>query len=51
VAAAAAGVAAIEGIWQDLMDKKGFTNECKVGKSLGYSGKSVIHPDQIKTVH
>ncbi len=51
VAAAAAGVAAIDGIWQDLKDKKGFTNDCQVGKSLGYSGKSVIHPDQIKTVH
>ena len=51
VAAAAAGVAAIDGIWQDLNDKKGFTNDCLVGKSLGYAGKSVIHPDQIKTVH
>jgi len=51
VSAAAAGVAAIDGIWQDLKDKKGFTKDCKVGKSLGYSGKSVIHPDQIKTVH
>ena len=51
VAAAAAGVAAIDGIWQDLKDKKGFTQDCKVGKSLGYAGKSVIHPDQIKTVH
>jgi len=51
VAAAAAGVAAIDGIWQDLKDKKGFTRDCQVGKSLGYSGKSVIHPDQIKTVH
>ena len=51
VAATAAGVAAIDGIWQDLKDKKGFTNDCQVGKSLGYAGKSVIHPDQIKTVH
>ena len=51
VAAAAAGVAAIDGIWQDLNDKKGFTKDCQVGKSLGYAGKSVIHPDQIKTVH
>jgi len=51
VAATAAGVAAIDGIWQDLKDKNGFTRDCKVGKSLGYSGKSVIHPDQIKTVH
>ena len=51
VSAAAAGVAVIDGIWQDLKDKKGFTKDCKVGKSLGYSGKSIIHPDQIKTVH
>ena len=51
VAATAARVAAIDGIWQDLKDKKGFTKDCQVGKSLGYSGKSVIHPDQIKTVH
>jgi len=51
VAATAAGVAAIDGIWQDLKDKNGFTKDCEIGRSLGYAGKSVIHPDQIKTVH
>jgi len=51
VAATAAGVAAIDGIWQDLKDKNGFTKDCQVGRSLGYAGKSVIHPDQIQTVH
>ena len=51
VAATAAGIAAIDGIWQDLKDKSGFVKDCQVGKSLGYAGKSVIHPDQIKTVH
>ena len=51
VAATAAGVIAIDGIWQNLKDKNGFTKDCQVGKSLGYTGKSVIHPDQIKTVH
>lgn len=51
VAATAAGVAAIDGIWQDLKDKKGFSQDCQVGKSLGYAGKSIIHPDQIKIVH
>jgi citrate lyase subunit beta/citryl-CoA lyase len=51
VAATAAGVVAIDGIWQDLKDKGGFTKDCQVGKSLGYVGKSIIHPDQIKTVH
>jgi len=51
VAATAAGVAAIDGIWQDLKDKNGFTKDCQVGRSLGYAGKSIIHPDQIQTVH
>ena len=51
VVATAAGVAAIDGIWQDLKDKSGFTKDCQVGRSLGYAGKSVIHPAQIKTVH
>ena len=51
VAATAAGVVAIDGIWQDLKDNSGFVKDCQIGKSLGYSGKSVIHPDQIETVH
>ena len=51
VDAAAAGISAIDGIWQDLNDLKGLQKDCNFGKSLGYSGKSVIHPDQISIVH
>ncbi|MDF2425909.1 MAG: CoA ester lyase [Nitrosopumilus sp.] len=51
VDARAAGVAAIDSIWQDLKDSKGLEKDCKLGKSLGYSGKSIIHPDQIPVVH
>ena len=51
VAAAAAGVAAIDGIWQEIKDEKGLEKDCKLGKELGYSGKSIIHPDQIKMTH
>ena len=51
VDAHAAGAAAIDAIWQDLKDSKGFEKDCKIGKSLGYSGKSIIHPDQIPVVH
>ena len=47
----AAGVAAIDAIWQDLKDSKGLIKDCKIGKSLGYSGKSIIHPDQISVIH
>jgi len=51
VVATAAGVYAIDGIWQDVKDKSGLRKDCNVGRSLGYTGKSVIHPDQIETVH
>ncbi len=51
VDARAAGVAAIDAIWQDLKDSKGLEKDCKLGKSLGYSGKSIIHPDHISITH
>ena len=51
LAAHAAGVPAIDAIWQDLKDVSGLENDCKYAKSLGYTGKSIIHPDQIDTVH
>ena len=51
VDATAAGISAIDGIWQDLNDLKGLQTDCNFGKSLGYAGKSIIHPDQIYVVH
>ena len=51
VDAKAAGVASIDAIWQDLKDVKGLEKDCKVGKSLGFTGKSLIHPDQISVTH
>jgi len=49
--AKAAGVASIDAIWQDLKDVKGLEKDCKIGKELGFTGKSLIHPDQISLVH
>ena len=51
IEAKAAGIASIDAIWQDLKDIKGLEKDCKSGKSLGYSGKSLIHPDQISITH
>jgi len=51
VDAKAAGVSAIDAIWQDLNDIKGLERDCTIGKNLGYSGKSIIHPDQISITH
>jgi citrate lyase subunit beta/citryl-CoA lyase len=49
--ARAAGVYAIDAIWQDLQDPSGLKGDCTIGKNLGYVGKSIIHPDQISVAH
>ena len=49
--ARSAGVYALDGIWQDLTDEKGLIEDCKIGKSLGYVGKTMIHPNQISITH
>jgi len=49
--ARAAGVYAIDAIWQDLQDIDGLKEDCVIGKNLGYVGKSIIHPDQIQIAH
>jgi citrate lyase subunit beta/citryl-CoA lyase len=51
VDARAAGKYAIDAIWQDLNDEIGLEQDCLVAKSLGYVGKSIIHPNQIQTTH
>lgn len=51
VDARAAGVLALDAIWQDIKDEKGLKNDCEIGKELGYSGKTIIHPDQISVTH
>ena len=49
--AAAAGIPSIDGIWQDIRDTSGFEADCHLGRTMGYSGKSLIHPAQIPTTH
>jgi len=51
VAAAAAGKAAIDGIWADLADEGGLTRDALTARRLGFSGKSLIHPGQIAPVN
>ena len=48
LAARAAGIAAFDGVYNQLKDVDGFTAECEEGRSLGFDGKSLIHPDQIE---
>lgn len=51
VDARAAGVYAIDAIWQKIDDIDGLIRDATMARHLGYSGKSVIHPSQIEPVH
>ncbi len=50
-AAAAFGYRAYDTVWGFLNDPEGLTRDSERGKSLGFEGKSVIHPDQIEIVN
>lgn len=47
MAAAQAGVFALDGAWPDLSDDAGFSAEAQRARKLGYLGKSCIHPRQV----
>ena len=47
LAARAEGLANIDGVFTDLSDADGFAAECRQGLSLGFDGKSLIHPKTI----
>ena len=51
VDARAAGIDAIDAIWQKIDDLDGLARDATVARLLGYSGKSIIHPSQIEPVH
>jgi len=51
VDARAAGVYAIDSIWQKIDDTNGLIKDATTGMKLGYRGKSIIHPSQIEPVH
>jgi citrate lyase subunit beta/citryl-CoA lyase len=46
-AARAAGIAVLDGVCNDFSDPERFAVECAQGRSLGFDGKSLIHPAQI----
>lgn len=48
---AAAGVPAIDAVWQDISDAEGLAADCREARGLGYAGKSIIHPSQIAVAH
>jgi citrate lyase subunit beta/citryl-CoA lyase len=49
--ARAAGISALDSIWQKVDDLDGLQRDAKIAKRLGYAGKSIIHPKHIEPVH
>ena len=47
LAARAAGLDILDGVYMHLADPAGFRAECVQGKHLGFDGKTLIHPGQI----
>ena len=50
-AARVAGINAIDTVFSNVQDEEGFLAEVRLIKQLGFDGKSVIQPNQIKLVH
>jgi citrate lyase subunit beta / citryl-CoA lyase len=48
LAARAAGVAVLDGVYNDVRDLEGFEVECRQGRDLGFDGKTLIHPGQVE---
>ncbi|MEM3185083.1 MAG: CoA ester lyase [Conexivisphaerales archaeon] len=45
--ARAAERTAIDGVFMDLNDKESFRRDCMLSRRFGYSGRMVVHPDQV----
>ena len=50
-AARAAGVEPLDTVFPRITDDEGLRKETEFIKQLGFSGKSIIHPNQIKIIH
>ncbi|MCC6006384.1 MAG: CoA ester lyase [Rhodobacteraceae bacterium] len=47
LAARAAGILAIDGVYNAFRDTEGLRAECLQGRDMGFDGKTLIHPDQL----
>ena len=51
LAARAAGIAALDGVFNLLDDPAAFEADCRAGRETGFDGKSLIHPNQIEATN
>ncbi len=47
LAARAAGIVIIDGVFNDVKNLDGFIVECEQGRQMGFDGKTLIHPGQV----
>ena len=47
LAARAAGIIAVDGVYNAFKDDEGLWRECKDGRDMGFDGKTLIHPAQL----
>ena len=50
-AARAYGLVAIDGVFNDIKDENGLMDECEQGRTLGFDGKTLIHPSQLESAN
>ncbi|MBU6156344.1 MAG: CoA ester lyase [Alphaproteobacteria bacterium] len=48
MAARAHDLAVIDGVYNDIADSAGFAAACNQGRSMGFDGKTLIHPSQVE---
>jgi citrate lyase subunit beta/citryl-CoA lyase len=48
LAGRAAGIAVIDGVYNDVKDTEGFLAECEQGRQMGFDGKTLVHPGQVE---
>jgi citrate lyase subunit beta / citryl-CoA lyase len=48
LAARAAGIAILDGVYNDVRDEEGYLAECAQGRQMGFDGKTLIHPGQVE---
>jgi citrate lyase subunit beta/citryl-CoA lyase len=51
LAARAARIAILDGVYLDLNDHEGFVDSCRQGAELGFDGKTLIHPKQLEAAN
>ena len=42
------GIDVLDGVFNDIADTQGFTEECAQARDMGFDGKTLIHPNQIE---